>query len=74
MYHCVHNRREDRVLYAPVYSALSVCGESYAWNANHVRLFVYDVSILYVFGNVCQMTLRICLTQRIDSFDTLFSV
>ena len=39
-------------------SVLNVCGESYAWNANHVRLLVWEHLRMFVYYNKLEMVVR----------------
>ena len=45
----VHNRMEKSVE-CVVCSALNVCGESHAWNVNHVRLLAWECSGAFVYS------------------------
>ena len=48
------SRSRGRGLASPDYlcSALNVCGESRAWNANHVRLLAWECAGTFVYYNV----------------------
>ena len=45
----IKERREYRTRLC---SALNVCGESRAWNANHVRLLAWECAGTFVYYNV----------------------
>ena len=73
--HCsVSNKREKRVHVSNM--PMNVCGKSHAWNANYSTKYIYK----HYQASICQLLASKCVTfhthstQRIGTFDTLFSL